>query len=89
MVLHPIRWRIIGTLESSERPMYIGEIAEAIDTNRRLVSFHLSALEEVGLTASKFDIIEKAASLGKAGRFYSLTPKMRELREELTKLFKD
>ena len=89
MVLHPVRWRIISTLEKSARPMYIGEIADAVGIDRRLVSFHLSSMEEIGFLESKFDVIEKASSLGKAGRFYSLTPKVKEIKEELSKLLEE
>ena len=85
-ILHPVRWKIIDVLEEADKPMYIQEIADAIETDRRLVSFHLSTLERKGFTKSTFDVIEEAHSLGKAGRFYSLTPRVKEVKSALLKL---
>lgn len=88
-ILHPVRWRIIDVLEEADKPMYIQEIAEAIGLDRRLVSFHLSTLESKGFAESRFDVIEKANSLGKAGRFYNLTPRVKEVKTRLLGLLEE
>lgn len=89
VILHPVRWKIISTLEDMGSPMYIGAVADAIGVDRRLVSFHLSTLEEKGFAKSRFAVIEEAKSLGKAGRFYTLTPKVERVKTELVKLIRE
>lgn len=86
IVLHPVRWKIIEALETSGEPMYVSEIASKIDEDRRLVSFHLSTMEEKGYARSSFEVIKEANSLGKAGRFYTLTDKVKEVKEKLSEL---
>ena len=75
-MLHPIRWKIINALKRENRPMYIDEIAKLIGEDRRLVSFHLSTLEEHKFLNSEFKLLKKPQSKGKAGRFYELTDKV-------------
>ena len=76
MLVQPIRYKIVKKLREEKRPMYVDEIARGIDEDRRLVSFHLTTLEEHGFAESEFRIIERPQSKGKAGRFYTLTPKV-------------
>jgi predicted ArsR family transcriptional regulator len=87
-ILHPVRWTIIEMLEKTDKPMFIKEIADAIGVDRRLVSFHLSTLEGKGFAVSNFAVIEEAHSLGKAGRFYSLTPLVKDTKAKLLELLK-
>lgn len=86
ILLHPKRWQIYQTLKQKGEPMYIDTIAKAIRVDRRLISFHLSTLEENGFVESEFKVIEKATSKGKAGRFYKLTPKADKVLPELAKI---
>ena len=88
IMLHPVRWRIIRTLKEKGVPMYIDEIAHAIDEDRRLVSFHLSTLEEKEFLESDFKIIAAPHSKGKAGRFYHLTPKAENVARKLVEVIK-
>jgi len=88
IMLHPIRWKILMTLEEKGTEMYIDQIADSIGEDRRLVSFHLGTLEESGILTSEFKVVEEPKSKGKAGRFYTLTPKFVKLRGELIKLIK-
>lgn len=79
-----IRYKILYLLDAylfthrneDEKGLYINEIADKISAERRLVSFHLTTLEENGLVSSQFAVIEKPTSKakGKAGRFYKITP---------------
>lgn len=89
ILLHPVRYKIIGALKEAGRSMYIDEVANEIEENPRLVSFHLSTLEEKGFATSKFDVIKKPSSKGKAGRFFSLTPKVDTVLEEMTKILRE
>ena len=86
LMLHPIRWKILMALKEKNKAMYIDPIAEMIGEERRLVSFHLSTLEEKGFLESEFKIVTKPKSKGKAGRFYNLTPKFDKLRPKLVKI---
>ena len=88
VMLHPIRWKILTGLEKKGKEMYIDPIAEMVGSDRRLVSFHLATLEEHGFLTSEFKVVKKPESKGKAGRFYKLTPKFVELKEELVKAIK-
>ncbi len=87
ILLHPIRFKIIELFRKERRDMYIDEIAGLIAHDPRLTSFHLSTLQENGYAESKFDIIKKPASPGRAGRFYRLTAKVeQDLKEIVNKL---
>ena len=86
IMLHPIRWNILMTLKSTGAEMYIDPIADAVEKDRRLVSFHLATLEEYGFLKSEFKVVEKPKSKGKAGRFYRLTPKFDKVKGELVKI---
>ncbi len=87
-LMHPIRYKIIQILRDKNRAMYIDEIAKFIDVDRRLTSYHLTTLEKLGFAESMFDVIKKptAKGLGKAGRFYSITPKVDEVLGELARI---
>lgn len=76
ILLHPVRYKIIELFGKEARDMYIDEIAGLIGEDPRLTSFHLTTLQEKGYAESKFGIIDKPASKGRAGRFYRLTPKV-------------
>jgi DNA-binding transcriptional ArsR family regulator len=86
IVLHPVRWKIYQTLKKKGEPMYIDEIAKATKEDRRLISYHLSTLEDNSFVDSEFKIIQVAKSKGKAGRFYKLTSKADEILPELAKI---
>jgi len=85
VLLHPIRFKIIEVLKDSDTSLYIDEIAKKVGYDRRLVSFHLSALEDKGYLESNFEVIKKPASLGKAGRFYTTTEKVDEVLSSIAK----
>lgn len=86
ILLLPIRFKIIETLRTSSRPMYIEEIADEIGEDRRLVAFHLSTLEEKGFTQSEFRKMDYQHSAGRACRYYALTPKVKEVLAQLSKI---
>jgi len=88
VLLHPIRYKIIETLREAGRAMYIDEIAKEVGEDRRLTSFHLTTLEEKGYAKSELQVVKKPSSMGKAGRFYQLTPKVDLMHKELAKILK-
>jgi DNA-binding transcriptional ArsR family regulator len=47
ILTHPIRNRILEQL--AEQPMHISELSRALPEERRLITYHLAALEERGL----------------------------------------
>lgn len=75
IVLHPERLKLYRALKESGKPLFINELADKTRTERRLVSYHLSTLEQHGFVTSEFKIVEEPHSKGKAGRFYKLTDK--------------
>ena len=83
VLLHPIRFRIVELL--MERPMHINGISKALGEERRLVSYHLLALEECGFVNSKYEISENPQSKGKAIRKYWVTEKVNEVVAEIKK----
>ena len=88
ILLHPVRWKIYKTLKEKGKPMYIDEIAKETSEDRRLISFHLSTLEDNEFVHSEFKVIKNPKSKGKAGRFYNLTSKPDKALQNLTELIK-
>lgn len=87
-MLHPIRWKILMLLKEKNTEMYIDQIADVIKEDRRLVSFHLGTLQELGVVESEFKVVVEPKSKGKAGRFFKLTPKFDKTRADLIKAIK-
>ncbi len=83
VLLHPIRYRIVELL--AENPMHINQISKAMGEERRLVSYHLLALEERGFVNSKYEISESPKSKGKAIRKYWVTDKVDNVIAEIKK----
>jgi predicted ArsR family transcriptional regulator len=78
VLMQPTRRKIVKLLQSGE-PMYIDQIAKAIDEDRRAVSFHLLTLAEHGFVEGDFQLIEKATKnpgAGRGAKFYHLTSKV-------------
>jgi DNA-binding transcriptional ArsR family regulator len=53
----PIRYRLLELLV--EQPRHINALSNALDMERRLVSYHLTTLEEHGFVTSKYVISEQ------------------------------
>ena len=83
VLLHPIRFRIVELL--GEKPLHINAISKAMAEERRLVSYHLLALEEAGFVASRYEISELPKSKGKAIRVYWVTDKVDTVISEMKK----
>jgi DNA-binding MarR family transcriptional regulator len=77
VLLQPTRYKIVLALREANRPMYVDEIARKVNEKARLVSFHLATMEQAGFLQSEWKEIKKPHSAsGKAGRFFTLTPKV-------------
>ena len=87
IMLHPIRLKILHVLEEKGE-MYIESIAEDTGIDRRLISFHLSTLQNNGFLESVFKVVQEPHSKGKAGRFFKLTPKYAETKSKLSDFLK-
>jgi DNA-binding transcriptional ArsR family regulator len=83
VLLHPIRFRIVELL--IEKPLHINGVSKALGEERRLISYHLLALEECGFVGSKYEISENPKSKGKAIRKYWVTEKVNEVIAEIKK----
>jgi DNA-binding transcriptional ArsR family regulator len=87
IMLHPVRLKILSILEQKGE-MYIEEIAKNVNFDRRLVSFHLSVLQNDGFLESSFRVVQEPHSKGKAGRFFRLTTKYVETKSKLSEFLK-
>ena len=86
VLMQPIRLKIVKLLKQSKEPLYIEQIAEKVDEDRRSVSFHLATLAENGFVEGDFGTIRsptKNPGVGKAGKFYKLTPKVDEVLQKV------
>ena len=84
VLLHPIRYRIMELL--AEQPMHINALSSALGMERRLVTYHLMALEDQGFVTSKYQISEQPKLRGRAIRVYTATDKVAEVKAKLKKL---
>jgi len=72
-LLVPTRYRIYRTIVDSGKPMYAGKIAEQLGLDRKLVSFHLSELEEQDFLKSEFKVMNPEKGAPKAAKYYHPT----------------
>jgi len=80
IVMHPVRFKILQCLRESSKPLFIEQIAKAVDEHPRLVSHHLDVLQEVGLVDCKYGLTKaKGSNRGVAVRLCSPTPKLSEV----------
>jgi DNA-binding transcriptional ArsR family regulator len=82
------RLQILNLLLSSKtRKMFPTQIERNLEIQRRVISFHLNALEEVGLVKSKFGLSEEdEGKRPQAVRYYSITDKGKEILRKLVSI---
>ena len=82
------RLQILNLLLSSKtRKMFPTQIERNLEIQRRVISFHLNALEEVGLVKSKFGLSkEDEGKRPQAVRYYSITDKGKEILRKLVSI---
>ena len=83
VLLHPVRYRLMELL--AEQPMHINALSSALGMERRLVTYHLTALEDQGFVTSKYEISEQPKLKGRATRVYTATDKVAEVKAKLKK----
>ena len=86
ILTHPLRFRIIETLRKFGEPMFIGQIAESLKADPRLISFHLATMLEYGFVQGEWKVSPLPRSRGKAVKYYKITPKVDETFSRLAKL---
>jgi DNA-binding transcriptional ArsR family regulator len=82
------RLQILNLLLSSKtHKMFPTQIERNLEIQRRVISFHLNALEEVGLVKSKFGLSEEdEGKRPQAVRYYSITDKGKEILRKLVSI---
>ena len=85
ILTHPLRYRILELLAANPDGIHISRISDIIKEDRRLVSWHLLALEENEFVKGEYEISKYPKSKGKAIKKYVLTGKVRSVSNELAK----
>jgi DNA-binding transcriptional ArsR family regulator len=80
------RLQILNLL-TYEKKMYPTQLEKTLNIQRRVISFHLDALEKAKLVRSEFGL-SKDSSRPQAVRYYSITPKGKEIFEMLLDMLK-
>ena len=75
VLLHPIRFKIVKLIRKNDK-LYVNQMAEMLNIDRKLISFHLSTLNQYGFVKSEYEILEQSHSKGKAAKYYQLTNKV-------------
>jgi DNA-binding MarR family transcriptional regulator len=66
--------------------MYASNIARELDIERKIIAFHLNTLEKAGLVKSAFGLSDDYRPA--AVKYYQLTPKGKEIFEDILKILK-
>jgi predicted ArsR family transcriptional regulator len=77
---HSTRLHILNQLLNSQR-MYPTQLEKELGIPRRVISFHLDALEKAKLVESEFGL--SGDNRPQAVKYYSITPKGKEIFERL------
>lgn len=81
-LMQPTRQKIIKTLQASEKPLYINEIAKKIGASARNTSFHLTELLENGFVDGEY----RENKQGHASKYYWITDEVEKAKKEIIKL---
>lgn len=76
VLMHPTRYQIIQILKEAEGPLYIAQIADKLQIDDKLASFHLSVLSKHGFVQSEFRLENPPRGGPKALKYYTLTEKV-------------
>ena len=79
------RLKILNTLIRTKK-MYASNLAQEIGLERKIISFHLNALEKVGLVKSEFGLTENKRP--SAVKYYEITTKGKEIFEKILNILK-
>lgn len=78
ILIHPIRYQIVRSIREKGR-LYINQMADMLDIDRKVVSFHLSTLSQYGFVESEYEVLKIPHSKGKAAKYFRLTDKVDEV----------
>jgi DNA-binding transcriptional ArsR family regulator len=81
----PTRLQILHLLTDKSK-MYATQIGGTLSIDRKIITFHLHALEEAELVTSKYGLSEDKRPV--AVRYYGLTSKGREILERILQMIK-
>ena len=76
---------ILNALSRKDK-MYASNLARELDIERKIIGFHLNALEKAGLVKSEFGLTEDKRPA--AVKYYEITPKGKEIFENILKILK-
>lgn len=79
------RLQILNLLAYGNK-MYPTQLERTLKIQRRVISFHLGALEKVGLVKSEFGLSQDSRPL--AVKYYSISPKGKEIFERVLGILK-
>ena len=79
----PTRLKILNTLTRTKK-MYASNLAQEIRVERKVVSFHLNALEKAKLVKSEFGLTEDKRPA--AVKYYEITAKGKDIFEKILKI---
>lgn len=85
LLTHSLRYAIVQLLSESG-PMFIGQVADKLKVNPRLVSFHLATLLDNGFVEGEWKVSKFPSSKGKAVKEYKLTDKGKNSLKALAKV---
>lgn len=84
VVVHSTRVKILNAL--IKRRMFASNLLPELNIERKVITFHLNALEKAELVKSKFGLTEDKRP--SAVKYYEITPKGKEIFENLFKILK-
>jgi predicted transcriptional regulator len=79
------RLKILNSLTKTKR-MYASNLAQELGVERKVIAFHLNALEKAKLVKSEFGLTEDKRPA--AVKYYEITPKGKEIFENILKILK-
>jgi len=78
LMLHPVRRRIIDIMRSKGSPVYVARVANKLNINPKVASFHIAMLLRYKLVEGRWGTAETGKGGERAVKYYSLTEKARE-----------
>lgn len=81
IITHPVRHKIAKLLTNSQK-MYIAQMSEELDVDRKVVSFHLRVMERDGLLETKLETKTPHVGNPVLVRYAWLTDKTKEILEK-------
>ena len=81
----PTRLKILNALTRTKK-MYASNLGQELEVERKVISFHLNALEKAKLVTSEFGLTEDKRPA--AVKYYEITPKGTEILEKISQILR-